>query len=117
MIYAGRKVYENFLQRAIEEQEDRYDVVYSPDVPPGYAYLLRPSNMVFIPNKEKRMTESLKDLVLRAVYTAGEVFLAVLVLTDVSTIRTAAVAAAGAAISVVKTWLAGYLVAKRAASQ
>ena len=60
------------------------------------------------------MRAELIDLASRAGWTAGETFLATLVLTDVSTWSTAAVAAAAAFLSVVKTYFAQKRAARNA---
>jgi hypothetical protein len=51
------------------------------------------------------MTEEIRDLASRASWTAAQAFLAVFLVTDVSTVKSAAVAAAGAGLSVVKTYV------------
>lgn len=48
------------------------------------------------------MTETLRDIATRAAWTAAQAFLAVFVIADVSSVRTAALSAAAAGLSVLK---------------
>jgi len=49
------------------------------------------------------MTATMRDVLTRAGWTAAQAFLAVFVVADVTTVRTAVIAAIAAGVSVVKT--------------
>jgi hypothetical protein len=87
----------------------RIPIVVDDLVPPGQAYIITQDlvRQWYVGDFDERrptMVEKVRDAAERALWTGVQTGLGVLVVTDVSTVRTAVVAAVGAVLSVVKSF-------------